>query len=64
MIRETLSAIEGIGIYPLVGLVLFVLVFLVVLIRTIRMDRDLVQKLAQMPLDENRPQREEGDSHG
>jgi hypothetical protein len=52
MHKETLRAIAGIGAFPVVSLLLFVMVFAVVLIRVMRMDRSEVRALADLPFDD------------
>jgi hypothetical protein len=51
MYKETLRAIDGIGLFPVVSLLLFVTVFTVALVRVLRMDRGVVARLASQPLD-------------
>jgi cytochrome c oxidase cbb3-type subunit 4 len=51
MYKETLRAIDGIGLFPVVSLLLFVTVFAVALVRVLRMDRGHVARLASLPLD-------------
>ena len=51
MIKNILTSIEGIDIYPVLALVLFVVLFLAVLIRVARMDSGLVRQLEQLPFD-------------
>jgi len=51
MIKNILTSIEGIGVYPVLALVLFVILFLAVLIRVARMDSGLVRQLEQLPFD-------------
>ena len=51
MHKEILRSITGIGIFPLISLLLFVGVFASALWRTLRMDRSDVQRLAGLPLD-------------
>ena len=51
MIKSILTSIEGIGVYPVLALVLFVILFLAVLIRVARMDSGLVRQLEQLPFD-------------
>jgi len=51
MYMETLRGIAGIGIFPALSLLLFVTVFGIVLIRVVRMDRENVQRFAELPLD-------------
>jgi hypothetical protein len=55
MYKETLQAIAGIEIYPVISLLLFVAVFGTVLFWTTRLDRARLAKFAQMPLDETVP---------
>jgi hypothetical protein len=51
MYLETLRGMAGIGIFPALSLVLFVLIFAVVLYRVARMDRAQVLRYADLPLD-------------
>jgi hypothetical protein len=51
MYKETLRAIAGIDVFPVVSLVLFVVVFSVVLYRVCRMERSQVRRFAALPLD-------------
>jgi hypothetical protein len=51
MYKETLRAIAGIEIFPVISLLLFVTVFTVVLVWTIRLDRSRVDAAASLPLD-------------
>ena len=51
MYKETLRAIAGIEIFPIISLLLFVAVFTVVLVWTIRLDRSRVDAAASLPLD-------------
>ena len=51
MYLETLRGIAGIGIFPALSLLLFVVIFAVVLYRVARMDRAQVLRYADLPLD-------------
>jgi cytochrome c oxidase cbb3-type subunit 3 len=51
MYKETLRAIAGIGLFPALSLVLFIIVFTVVLVRVFRMDRAETEHLASLPLE-------------
>jgi hypothetical protein len=51
MYREILLTIAGISVYPVVSLVLFTVTFGAVLLRVVRMDRDLAERVAALPLD-------------
>jgi hypothetical protein len=55
MYTEILRDIDGVAIFPVISLVVFVLVFSVMLIRTARLDRQSLDRLAQLPLE--RPSR-------
>lgn len=50
MIRELLQHIEGIEIYPVVSLLLFVSVFLYMTFKVIRMDSEHIDRMSRMPL--------------
>jgi hypothetical protein len=51
MYLETLRGMAGIGIFPALSLLLFVVIFAVVLYRVARMDRAQVLRYADLPLD-------------
>lgn len=51
MYKETLRSIAGIGAFPAVSLVLFVIVFVVAVLRVVRMERGIAAHLASLPLD-------------
>lgn len=63
MIKNILTSIEGIDIYPVFALVLFVVLFLAVLIRVARMDSGLVRQLERLPFDTADIPDEEEESH-
>lgn len=60
MYQDTLRAIDGIAIFPVISLVLFVAVFATVLVRTARMDRRRLDRCAQLPFDEAARPRSDG----
>jgi hypothetical protein len=53
MYQEVLRDIEGIGVFPAVSLVLFVVVFTLAVIHAARIDRAGVTRMAALPLDES-----------
>jgi hypothetical protein len=55
MYTEILRGIEGIGIFPIISLVLFVAVFTVVLVWALRADRGRLDRHAALPLAEAPP---------
>lgn len=50
MYKEILQSIEGVEIYPIISLIVFVLFFIVVTIRLFRMDKNYINKMKQLPL--------------
>lgn len=50
MYKEILQSIEGVEIYPIISLIVFVLFFIVVTIRLIRMDKNYINEMKQLPL--------------
>jgi hypothetical protein len=65
MYLETLRGIAGIGIFPALSLLLFVVIFAVVLYRVARMDRAQVLRYADLPFDGSGPlgSEERGNAH-
>ena len=51
MYKETLRSIAGIGLFPVVSLLLFVFVFAIVLLRVFCMGRAEAEHLAGLPLE-------------
>ena len=51
MYRDVLQSIAGIGIFPAVSLVLFVLVFTLAVVHAWRIDGDGAQRMAALPLE-------------
>jgi len=47
---DTLRAIEGIEIFPVISLLLFVIVFTVMIVRAVRLDRGRLDQYARIPL--------------
>jgi hypothetical protein len=52
MYTDILRRIAGIEVFPVVSLLLFVSVFTIALVWTVRMDTARVLRLARLPLDE------------
>lgn len=55
MYADILRRIAGIEVFPVFSLIVFVAVFTVVLVMTVRMDATRVARLSQLPLDETEP---------
>lgn len=52
MYQDILRNIAGIEVFPVLSLLLFVVLFAIVIIMTMRMDRRRVARLAGLPLEE------------
>lgn len=50
MYKEILQSIEGVEIYPIISLIVFVVFFIVVTIWLIRMDKNYINEMKQLPL--------------
>jgi hypothetical protein len=55
MYTDILRRIAGIEVFPVISLLLFVAVFTIVLVGTVRMDAGRIARLAGLPLDETEP---------
>ncbi|HET7697597.1 MAG TPA: hypothetical protein VFK57_17920 [Vicinamibacterales bacterium] len=55
MYKEALRGIAGIGIFPVVSLLLFVIVFAAAVVRAFRMQPADAARLASLPLDDLPP---------
>jgi len=53
MIRNLLQSIEGVEIYPLISLLVFVIFFVVILVWMFRIDKNYIKEMEQLPLDSN-----------
>ena len=53
MEKEVLRAIAGIDIYPVVSLVIFFVFFVIIIIRTIKADKRVIEKMSNLPLENN-----------
>ncbi|MBU0559307.1 MAG: cbb3-type cytochrome c oxidase subunit 3 [Bacteroidetes bacterium] len=51
MISNTLSAIEGVSIYAVIGLLLFFALFISMIVWTFKKDRSYIAKMESLPLD-------------
>jgi len=52
MYQEVLRNVEGIGVFPVISLVVFFTVFGLAVLRAARMDRSGAQRMAALPLEE------------
>ena len=54
MYKEVLQSIEGIGIYPIVSMIVFVIFFAIVLIWYFKADKKYLKKMSNLPLDDEK----------
>lgn len=62
MKRLVLESIEGVEIYPIISLIIFLLLFIVALVYTLGLNKTFIHKMANMPLstdDQNENSHEE-----
>lgn len=52
-IQHSLTTIKGVEIYPMTSLLIFVIFFAFVIVRVIRMTKNEVNELSDMPLNDN-----------
>ena len=53
MYRNILQTIEDIEIWPVIGLVIFFIFFLVVVFRVMRTDKNFIDKMKHLPFDDS-----------
>jgi|UniRef100_A0A832G816 hypothetical protein len=53
MYKEILQSIEGVEIYPIISLIVFVVFFVVVTIWLIKMDKNYINEMKQLPLNKD-----------
>ena len=64
MIRNVLQAIDGIGIYPVISLVLFTTFFAGMLVWVFRMKKSTLLEVGRLPLqDDATPSPRHGENH-
>ncbi|RJP69392.1 MAG: cbb3-type cytochrome c oxidase subunit 3 [Ignavibacteriales bacterium] len=51
MLSKFLSSIDGIWIYPVISLLIFIGLFIVIVIRLLRTDKKLLNRLARLPFE-------------
>ena len=51
MIRNYLQSIEGVEIYPLISLVVFLLFFVIMIIWMLKADKNYIKEMEELPLE-------------
>ena len=52
-IKHNLTGIDGVDIYPMISLLLFVIFFVVMFLYVARMKKSRIEELSALPLDED-----------
>jgi Ca2+/Na+ antiporter len=53
MYKELLQSIEGISLYPIISLIVFVLFFAIILIWMFKVDKNYIKKMENLPLEKD-----------
>jgi uncharacterized integral membrane protein len=62
MYKEVLQSIKGIDVFAAIALIIFMLFFLLIVIQLVRLDKNYLKKMAQLPLEqENNSQNFKGE---
>lgn len=51
MIRDVLQSVEGISLYPIISLIIFILFFAVMILWMIKVDKKYINKMKNLPFD-------------
>lgn len=51
MIKDVLQSVEGISLYPVISLIIFVVFFAILIIWMIKVDKKYIKKMSNLPLD-------------
>ena len=51
MYKEVLQSIKGIDVFAAVALIIFMLFFVLIVIQLVRLDKNYLKKMAQLPLE-------------
>ena len=51
MIKEFLQSVDGISVYPIVSLIVFVLFFVIILIWMLKVDKNYIKKMEKLPFE-------------
>ena len=51
MIKEFLQSVEGVSIYPIISLIVFVLFFVIILVWMLKVDKNYIKKMENLPFE-------------
>ena len=53
MFKDVLQSIEGIGIYTIISMIIFILFFIGMIIWIFKVDKKYIKHMSELPLNEN-----------
>ena len=53
MIKELLQSIDGVLVYPLISMIVFMLFFTVIIVWMFRVDKNYIKKMENLPLEKD-----------
>jgi cytochrome c oxidase cbb3-type subunit IV len=51
LIKELLQSVEGVSIYPVISLIVFVLFFVIILVWMLKVDKNYIKKMENLPFE-------------
>ncbi len=54
MFSNYLTSIKDVEIFPVISLIIFFLVFVIVLVKVIRLDKNYIKKMGNLPLEDDK----------
>ncbi|AFN74751.1 cbb3-type cytochrome c oxidase subuni IV [Melioribacter roseus P3M-2] len=64
MLSNYLSSIEGVSIYPVISLLLFFTVFVITVVRTLKLDKNLIERMKNLPLNNSQTENNSENENG
>jgi Ca2+/Na+ antiporter len=51
LIKELLQSVEGVSVYPIISLIVFVLFFVIILVWMLKVDKNYIKKMENLPFE-------------
>jgi Ca2+/Na+ antiporter len=51
LIKELLRSVEGVSVYPIISLIVFVLFFVIILVWMLKVDNNYIKKMENLPFE-------------
>ena len=51
MIKEFLESVEGVSVYPIISLIVFVMFFVIILVWMLKVDKNYIKKMENLPFE-------------